>query len=207
MGLWDANEAGQIARAILRIDSKNSEAIYIVAKSMYLLESHPIATINQYLSTALSFDPDNKNARTLFKLAKKLEAIKVQGNEAYKNSDWDAALEAYNEFCSQDIYGAITRAKVLSNRAIVYAKLANHDLILKDCKESLEILDKLNFPNESFKGETVSNDDRSNTPHQSLYVKILLRRADTYNKTDEFESSLRDYESAKAVDPSNRGLF
>lgn len=122
-GLWDANEAGQIARSILRTDSKNSEAIYIVAKSMYFLESHPIATINQYLSTALNFDPDNKNARTLFKLAKRLEAIKQKGNGAYKDADWNSALEAYNEFCAEDPFGAITRAKVLSNRAIIYSKV------------------------------------------------------------------------------------
>ena len=139
LGLWDANEAGQISRAILKVDSKNAEAIYIVAKSMYLLESHPIATINQYLSTALSFDPDNKNARTLFKLAKKLEATKLKGNEAYKNQEWDSALEAYNDFCVQDIYGAITKAKVLSNRAIVFAKLANHQNVINDSKEALEI--------------------------------------------------------------------
>ncbi len=207
IGVWDVNEAGQIARAILRGESKNAEAIYVVAKSMYMLESHPIATINQYLSTALSFDPDNKNARILFKSAKKLEAIKIIGNDAFKANDLEAALVAYNDFFAQNPYDGITKAKVLSNRAIVYSKMSKHSSAIDDSTSAIEILDKINFPKDFHEGSPVSNEDRQNSPHVSLYNKNFLRRAASFTQQERFEEAVRDYEQASAIDPSNRGFI
>jgi DnaJ homolog subfamily C member 7 len=147
LDLYDANEAGQIGRLILRKDQQNINAIYIVAQSMHMLESHPITTIIQYLSTALSLDPDNKKCRTFYKLIKRLENLKNAGNEGFKERDYEKALESYSEFLDLVDFG-ITKAKVLSNRAIVYSRQGLHDQVIDDCKEALSILDKLFFPAE-----------------------------------------------------------
>ncbi len=203
LGLFDANEAGQIGRSILRVDNMNCDAIYLVAKSMYMLESHPISTVNQYLSTGLNYDPDNKKARNLFKHIKKLESIKNAGNEAFKTGDLDAALTSYDEFLTLDPNGAITRAKVLSNRAIVYSRQSKFAQVIQDCNDALSLVDKINFPKDIVNGESISHQDRANTPHQSLYSKLVLRRADAYNKTEQFEDAVRDYEMANALDPNN----
>lgn len=77
--------------------------------------------------------------------------------------------------------------------------------VVSDSKECIEILDKVNFPNDHFKEEPVSNEDRGGTQNQSLYVKIFLRLADAHSKLEEFEDAVRDYEAASAIDPSNRG--
>lgn len=147
LDLYDANEAGQIGRLLLRKDQQNINAIYIVAQSMYMLESHPITTIIQYLSTALSLDPDNKKCRTFYKLIKRLEALKNTGNEGFKNQDYESALESYSEFLDLVDLG-ITKAKVLSNRAIVYSRQGLHQQVVDDSNAALSILDKLFFPAE-----------------------------------------------------------
>lgn len=206
LSLWDANEAGQVARMILRSDSRNCEAIYLVAKSMYMLESHSIATINQYLSTALNYDPDNKNARTLFKLIKKLEALKNSGNDAYKCGDWAGALMIYDEFLLLNQTGAITKAKVLSNRAIVSSKMERYSEVIQDCEDAISIVDRINFPKDFLSEEPISNEDRSQCAHQALYSKLILRRADAYTKTERFEEAVRDYETAAALEDS-RGIY
>lgn len=204
--LNDPNEAGQVARQILRKDTRNSDAIYIVAKSMYMLASHPIATVTQYLSRALSYDPDNKNARTLFKLIKKLDQLKTAGNDAFKEGKYDAALEAYGDYLSQDPDGAISRAKVLSNRAIVYSRRANYSLVMTDCNEALMLIDRINFPKESANKTEISNEDRGSSSNIDLYSKVLLRKADTFTKTERFEEAVREYETCAAIDPSNREI-
>ena len=114
---------------------------------MYMLESHPITTIIQYLSTALSLDPDNKKCRTFYKLIKRLEALKNTGNEGFKNQDYESALESYSEFLDLVDLG-ITKAKVLSNRAIVYSRQGLHQQVVDDSNAALSILDKLFFPAE-----------------------------------------------------------
>jgi DnaJ homolog subfamily C member 7 len=123
--LKDCHEAGQVALSILRMpaESKNSEAIYIRAKTMYMLDSHPIATINQFLSTGLQYDPDNKNARILFKHIKKLEKLKDVGNEYFKAGDWENAIINYSAYIENDPKGGAIKAKIYSNRAIVYNRV------------------------------------------------------------------------------------
>ncbi|KAJ2985186.1 hypothetical protein HDV02_000671, partial [Globomyces sp. JEL0801] len=162
LGLWDADEAGQIAMSLLRTtaESRNSDAIYVRAKSMHLLDSHAASTVSQFLSQSLQFDPDHKDSRTLFKHIKKLEKIKAAGNDAFKSGDLDGAIAAYSEYLAEDPEGAIIKAKVLSNRAIVYSRMSKYDLVIEDCKSALAILEKICFPKDSLEGKDISNEDK-----------------------------------------------
>lgn len=120
----DISEAAQVALAILRIDSRNSDALLLRAKTMHLLDSHPVSTIQQFIVQSLTFDPDNKKARLFLKYVKSLEAIKTAGNEAFKAGDYDKSLLEYGNFLEYNTEEySVIKAKVLSNRATVFGKV------------------------------------------------------------------------------------
>jgi DnaJ family protein C protein 7 len=207
IGLNDCHEAGQIAMALLRTteESKNSEAIYIRAKTMYLLDSHPIATVVQFLSTSLSYDPDNKNARLLFKHVKKLEKLKEAGNEYFKAGDWQNAIDTYTEFINNDPEGGAVLAKIYSNRAIVYNRLEQYEKVEEDCNSGLKIIESMGFPNATHSGEDISNEDRQQSLFQKTFSKLYLRRADCFTKQEKFQEAVHEYETCCVLDPENRG--
>jgi hypothetical protein len=89
---------------------------------MQMLDSHPVATVQQFIVQSLTFDPDNKAARLLLKRVKLLESIKTAGNDAFKQGDYTTALIEYQKFLDEKAEGVVT-AKVLSNRATVYGKV------------------------------------------------------------------------------------
>jgi DnaJ family protein C protein 7 len=194
----DVQEAAQASMVILRSkkESKNPLAMYIRAKTMFLLDSHSAADINTLLTTSLSFDPDNSTVRSFWRQLKKLDKAKQAGNDAFKLGDYPTALTAYSEVI-QECEGGVLLAKVLSNRAIVYSKLGVHENVVDDCAKALEVLDRVYFP-----AGDVSPQDRQNP----LYTKLLTRRADSLLKLEKFEEAIHDYESCVQIDGQNRGI-
>jgi DnaJ family protein C protein 7 len=119
----DFSEAAQVAVEILRVDSRNSDALLLRARTMHLLDSHPVSTVQQFIIQCLTFDPDNKPARLLLKHVKLLEQIKTAGNDAFKSGDYETALIEYERFLETVSTVSIARGKVVSNRATVYGKV------------------------------------------------------------------------------------
>jgi DnaJ family protein C protein 7 len=193
----DVQEAAQASMAILRSkkESKNPLAMYIRAKTMFLLDSHSVADINTLLTTSLSFDPDNSTVRSFWRQLKKLDKSKQTGNDAFKTGDYQVALVAYSEVI-EECEGGVLLAKVLSNRAIVHSKLGNHEKVVTDCSRALEVLDQVYFP-----AGDITPQDRQNP----LYTKLLTRRADSLLKLEKYEEAIQDYESCVQIDGQNRG--
>jgi DnaJ family protein C protein 7 len=125
VAVHDFSEAAQVAVEILRVDPRNSDALLLRARTMYLLDSHPVATVRQFIVQCLTFDPDNQAARLLLKHVKLLEQIKTAGNDAFKSSDYETALAEYESFLETVSPDSIARGKVLSNRATVYGKVCS----------------------------------------------------------------------------------
>lgn len=73
----------------------------------------------------------------------------------------------------------MTNAKLYSNRAMAGSKMGNYDQAIKDCNSSLECDPDI--------------------------LKVYLRRADLYMKTENWEKAVQDYEKCKELDQSNRG--
>ncbi|EGF83742.1 hypothetical protein BATDEDRAFT_18168 [Batrachochytrium dendrobatidis JAM81] len=182
IGCWDLDEAVTVAHSILFKDSRNSEALVIRARTMHLLDSHPVSTIIQYLTQALTFDPDNKDARALHKHIKSIEALKQEGNDAFSKSNWTEALESYEKYLSADANGGVVRAKVLSNRANVLSKLGKHKDAIEDASDAIKLLESICFP------------------------KLYLRRADAYMKLEQYEEAVRDYECAIGIKPKDQSV-
>lgn len=123
IGIKDLVEAGTVVSLVLREDQRDSEALTLRAKIQYMQDSHPLANISQLLSNALAYDPDNKMARIFSKKIKSLEALKQQGNSAFKSLQWNDAEGFYSECLELDNDCGVYSVKALSNRAIVRSKV------------------------------------------------------------------------------------
>ncbi|EDV22918.1 Tetratricopeptide repeat protein 1 [Trichoplax sp. H2] len=104
---------------------------------------------------------------------------KSKGNAAFEIQDYKDAIECYSEAIYKCLPSMISdRAIFYSNRAACYMKLSRHEEALNDCNAALDL-----------------NPD---------YVKVLLRRAQTYEALDKLDEALQDYQSVANKDSSNK---
>jgi len=107
----------------------------------------------------------------------KCDALKQEGNAAFKTADYDKSIELYTEAldnCPKAF--ASERSILFANRGAAYIHKDLKDLAIADCTKSLELNDK--------------------------YVKALIRRAKLYEDTDKLDESLADYNRILELDPS-----
>ncbi|KAJ3008047.1 hypothetical protein HKX48_008802 [Thoreauomyces humboldtii] len=196
--LRDLEGAAAVTIQILTADDTNAEAITLRARVMYLQDVKP-ETIPKLLLRALSFDPDNVKAREFLRKIRRLDAIKVEGNDATRAGQYMEAQDAYTRYLEADDECGVPRVKVLSNRATVRSKLAKFELASADCTLALDLLDQLSFPGV----ESPSAADQANSSNSALFSKLYLRRADCSMKLEKYEEAARDYGCAEKLDPHN----
>lgn len=104
---------------------------------------------------------------------------KEKGNEAFKNSKWDEAIEYYTKAIKT---GEKSRELPVfyKNRAAAYLKVNNYDAAVADCTESLEI-----SPNDP---------------------KALFRRSQAYEALEKYEESYKDAVDLWKADPNNKAI-
>ncbi|KAI8918396.1 hypothetical protein DFJ77DRAFT_455402 [Powellomyces hirtus] len=194
----DLEEAASVTTAILTADNTNSDAITLRARVMYLQDTKP-DSIPRLLQQALSFDPDNTKARDLLRKVRRLDAIKVEGNDAFKAGQHTQAQEAYTRYLEADDECGVSRVKVLSNRSIVRSRLGNYELSAADCTLALDLLEKLSFPAST----QPSPADIRNSSNMALFSKLYLRRADCHMKVERYDDAVRDYTMAEQLNPQD----
>ena len=125
------------------------------------------------------------------------EEWKQKGNDAFKKSELEAAIQAYSQGLVQvDRIVAtpyVVKAALLSNRAACYLKAVKLQECQEDCTAALALLDKENDTN--------------------LRAKLLYRRAKSLflqanmphkKKDDDLQQAAKDCLSLLAFDPSNK---
>lgn len=220
LALKELDEASNMANSILRLDSTSSDFLVLRARILYLLDTHPTSSLINFLSQALSYDPDNKKARSFFKNIKALEKIKTGGNDAFKSGDFEVALSKYSEWLDTEPQlmllsdqSGVGKAKVFSNRASTYAKLGRYNDAIKDCNNAINILVRISFSKKvGENGEAAEHyhpiaKDIQECREVSLFLKIYLRRADCYMKESLCEEAVRDYTLCDGIKPQDAGMF
>ena len=192
-------------------DSTSSEFLVLRARAIFLLDTSAQQAIN-HLTQSLSFDPDNTKARVLLRKIRRLEAIKVEGNEFFKQLQYEGALEKYTEWLATEeadsdplASGGVGRVKILSNRAIVYSKMNEHSKSASDVSAAIQLLCRVSFPEKPDDYHPVAS-DVSGAREQSLFLKLYLRRADAYIKKEQYEEAVRDYSIAKDLKPQDQEI-
>uniref|UniRef100_A0AAR2JFH4 J domain-containing protein n=1 Tax=Pygocentrus nattereri TaxID=42514 RepID=A0AAR2JFH4_PYGNA len=114
------HEAQSVASDILRMDSTNADALYVRGLCLYYEDC--IEKAVQFFVQALRMAPDHEKARLACRNAKALKAKKEEGNNAFKDRDYDAAYQLYTEALTIDPNNIKTNAKLYCNRATAGAK-------------------------------------------------------------------------------------
>uniref|UniRef100_A0A8C4EMS0 DnaJ heat shock protein family (Hsp40) member C7 n=1 Tax=Dicentrarchus labrax TaxID=13489 RepID=A0A8C4EMS0_DICLA len=159
-------EAQSVASDILRMDSTNADALYVRGLCLYYEDCIDKAV--QFFVQALRMAPDHEKARLACRNAKALKAKKDEGNQAFKNNNYDAAYQLYTEALTIDPNNIKTNAKLYCNRATAGAKLKKLNEAIDDCTNAIKLDD--------------------------TYIKAYLRRAQCYMNTEQYEEAVRDYE-------------
>ncbi|KAJ3651039.1 hypothetical protein Zmor_017102 [Zophobas morio] len=105
---------------------------------------------------------------------------KEEGNEAFKNGDWDSAVELYTEAIEVHHGENTDLAVFYKNRAAAYLKLEKYKEAIRDCDRSLEI---------------VKNDP-----------KALFRRCQALESLERYEEAYRDATQIFKDDPNNKAM-
>lgn len=108
------------------------------------------------------------------------ENYKEKGNEAFKKSDWETAIEMYTSAIKLAASDSRELSIYLKNRAAAYIKTEKYEEAIKDCDKSLEI---------------VPTDP-----------KTLFRRAQALEFLNRFEEAYRDARQILNVDPMNTAI-
>uniref|UniRef100_A0A665TD73 DnaJ homolog subfamily C member 7-like n=1 Tax=Echeneis naucrates TaxID=173247 RepID=A0A665TD73_ECHNA len=159
-------EAQSVASDILRMDSTNADALYVRGLCLYYEDCIDKAV--QFFVQALRMAPDHEKARLACRNAKALKAKKEEGNQAFKNNNYEAAYQLYSEALMIDPNNIKTNAKLYCNRATAGAKLKKLNQAIEDCTSAIKLDD--------------------------TYIKAYLRRAQCYMDTEQYEEAVRDYE-------------
>lgn len=137
---------------------------------------------------AKQLDPSVDMYQNKYKAAKKAfykdkssaDMKKMEGNELYKVSKIDEAIQAYTDaidLCDmKNEKEKMLKADILANRALCYRQLYNSEAVITDCTQALEI--------------------------NPMHVKAYIRRAQALEAMEKFKAALEDFSAANRLAPS-----
>ncbi len=105
--------------------------------------------------------------------------FKEEGNELFRNKEYEDASEIYSkaiDYCPNDDINKENLATFFGNRAACYFAMNEYDLTIEDCTEALKLKEN--------------------------YTKVLVRRSQAYEKVEKIEEALEDMKKVKEIDPN-----
>lgn len=170
--LGRVDEAIDIAVNVMKVDSTNSDAIYI--RGLCFCYNDNLEKALSHFERVLILDPDHQKAKQMRIRAKNIKEKKDKGNELFKSGKYRDAHGIYSEALQIDDLNKDINSKLYYNRALVNAKLGNIRDAISDCTAALTLNPK--------------------------YLKALLRRAKCQSDMENFEECVKDYESAFQIE-------
>lgn len=167
-------EAQELANEIVVKDQTNSDALYVRGMCLYFQDN--VEKAFQHFQRVLQYSPDHEKAKVFYKKAKLLQSKKEQGNQAFKEGNWQEAYNLYSEALAIDSNNKSINAILHYNRATTCAKLNKLDECIEECTKAIELDDN--------------------------YMKAYSRRAKTYMEKEEYEQAVVDYEKLYKLDKS-----
>mmetsp|Transcript_8069 Transcript_8069/g.10858 ORF Transcript_8069/g.10858 Transcript_8069/m.10858 type:complete len:586 (-) Transcript_8069:172-1929(-) len=170
-------EAYALTTKLIRLGmgNQNTELVLLRAESLFAIGQ--IDDAITHLRQVIGFDPDHARAKVILRTLRTLAKKKAEGDVAYKARDFEKAMAEYSlalEMCPcPPRESASYRAKVLFNRASSHAALRNHNEVIDDCTEAIQL--------------------------DNEYTKAYKRRAASLliiGGKEECEKATRDYEKA-----------
>lgn len=119
--LGRGDEANDIVIGIMKLDSRQSEAIYV--RGLILMYSDNLDKGIMHFERTLQLDPDHKKARQMRAKSRSLKEKKEQGNEFFKQGKMEEAQKVYSEALSIDPLNKEINSKLYYNLSLVNTKV------------------------------------------------------------------------------------
>jgi len=132
-------EAYSLSTKLMRLGhSNNNELIFIRAKCLFYQGALDDAM--KHLRMILSGDPDNKEAFQMVKMVRALKKKKEDADTAYKNKDYEQAIQLYaNALNACPPENISYTAKLYFNRAVSHNALRQHTECVTYCSKALAL--------------------------------------------------------------------
>lgn len=115
-------EAQSLISDVLRLDSKNPDAIYVRGLTFYYADNLDKAA--EHFKQAIKLNPDHKKAASVFKKLKLFKSKKEEGNEAFQSGKIDESIKLYTEAMHIDSSNNLVCAKLYYNRCLAMSKVS-----------------------------------------------------------------------------------
>ena len=171
-------EAQNVAMSLLRQNSQDPEALVLRGRILYAQGENDKA-INHF-RTALSCDPDFKEAVKWLRLVQKLERMKEEGNAHFKACRYQQAVDLYSEALAVDPTNKMTNSKILHNRALSEIYLKKYSEAIKDAEKALGL--------------------------DPTYTKARKTKAKALGESGDWEEAIREYKAIADANPNDPGV-
>ena len=165
------DEAFAVLTGLMRTDPNTTEVLYLRARCLYF--QGEFANAIRHLKQACGSDPDNSKYIGEIKRIRALENLKEEANASFKAQKWQEAVTGYTECLKLDPLNKMFNAKLHSNRATAYSKMAQYDEAIRDCEKAVY--------------------------YDASYAKAYLRKAvclRAKGEVSDLEQAVREYENA-----------
>lgn len=171
-------EAQSLAMSLLRSNNQDPEALVLRGRALYAQGENEKAI--QHFRSALSGDPDYKEAIKYLRLVQKLDKTKAEGNTLFKSGKYEQAHEVYTRALEIDPLNKGTNSKILQNRALCSKALKKYTDAIADCDAALKL--------------------------DPSYTKARRTRAKALGESGKWQDAINDLKSIHESNPEEPGL-
>ncbi len=171
-------DAQNIEMSLLRNNQQDPEALVLRGRALYAQGENDKA-INHFRS-ALSCDPDYKDAVKYLRMVQKLDRMKTDGNSEYKAGRWQAAIDKYSEALEVDPMNKGTNSKLLQNRALCRVQLKDYKGAVADCEKAISL--------------------------DPSYTKAKKTKATALGQSGDWEAAIRELKDLQEQDPQDPSI-
>jgi len=172
------DQALSAATNVLRWNKDSAEVMQL--RAIALVRNGNSDSAIKHLQQVLRKDPDNKDARRLFKHFKAMDKAKKAGNNAFKANELDEAITRYSACLRLDVANLSFCCVIYANRAAVWLKQKEYKNAYDDATQAID-LDK-------------------------TYIKAYGRRIQALYGLDRYDEAVGDAERALKLEPSSQEL-
>ena len=134
------------------------------------------ALAEKHLREALKMDPDNVKVQRFLKNTKKAELLKNEASQEFKGGNYEKAVEKFTSVIELDPVNDVFNSTIYLNRAIAYSKMEEEKQALMDVNQAIAL--------------------------NPEYGKAYVKRGDINLALGNYEESVRDFERARQIDPT-----
>jgi DnaJ family protein C protein 7 len=175
--IGQVDEALSLTNRLMRDGGASNNAV-LNLRARIFFDQERFDQAQKHLNEVLRVDPDDSKAGKLLKKVRKVVRLKSEGDEGFKQAQYEQAAERYAQ-CLLEVGGnglALFRAKVMVNRAMCFANLGKHEDAVECCDRAVEL--------------------------QPEYVKAYARRASSLRALggkERLERALMDFEKIETL--------